>query len=165
MFKVQSCCRGSGSRLHPSVALSVLQVKARPDHVMTEQERSCFFSVGVAVAWTLLWSLTQQPEDHCFSVIRKCCGLFGGGSFLFKGTQEVLFTACSNECKATYCLLLPEDITHLIFSVLAERERLDELNLFNPPSSNHIRFYMTEPGMQEFLKLAESIALISHLKC
>jgi len=121
--------------------------------------------VAFAVAWALLWSLTQQPGDHCISVVRKSCGLLEGDSFLFKGTQEVLFTARSNEGKAAYCLLLPEDITHLIFSVLAEGERLDKLKLFNSPSSNNICFYMTELGTQDFLKLAESIALVSHLKC
>lgn len=83
--------------------------------------------------------------------------VWGDRSFPYQGVQEVLFAAWSNEFEAVLCLLLPEHITHLIFSVLAERQRLGELNPFNPPSSNHISFYMTALGMQGFLKAAESI--------
>lgn len=94
------------------------EVKTGPDRTMAQLERSWFYNTRVAVPWTLLWPLTQQPGDHCFSVIRRCCGLFGCCSSPFKAREEVIFTAWRIEGKATYCLLLPEDITHLIFFCL-----------------------------------------------
>lgn len=164
VFDVQSCCSGSGSGNSPVWVCRGHGIKACPDPITARQEWSWFCSMGVAVLWpgpcSGLEPSTQGPLQLDSTVV--VCEDF---SLLFKSSQEALFTEWSNECEALHCLLMPEDITHLIFPFLAERERLQELNLFNPPFSNRICFYIIELGTQEFLKLAESIALISCLKC
>lgn len=140
-------------------------VKAGPDRSTAGLERSWFCSTRGAEPWTLLWPLTQQPGDHCFLWLENAVDCLDVVLPCLK--KERKFSSLHEELTARQCTACScQKTLHIsFFSVLAERERLDELNLFNPPSSNHICFYMTEFGMQEFLKLAESITLISCSKC
>lgn len=91
-------------------------VKTGPDHTLQgwrelvlQHQHCCALDLAVA-SNTAAWG-------HCFSVTGECCGLFGCSS-LFRVREAVLFAAWRIEGKAMYRLLLPEDITHLIFFCL-----------------------------------------------
>lgn len=108
-----NCCLRSSAVAGISASWGV---RAGCDYAVAEQDRSWFFILGGCCGLDLALSISLGTTAFLWLESAVVC--LRKVLFLYRDTQEVLFPVWSNECKAMYCLLLPEDITHLIFFCL-----------------------------------------------